>query len=579
MHQNSALKIEFIRKGESPSDLEFSDNVGQVNSDQISDCNSTGSIPDNQSGISDMEKSVDDYISNILKHHLWYHGMMFGGTVEKLLKWEHSYLVRRAIQRSSMKKTLCISVKIDGKVLNFQLTWNEDGWGSTKLVAKFPKMAQKRYAHIYQLLDAWSLSVNAITPVPRNRIVLHHSSITLGNKLGSGAFGEVYRAKYLPNGASESIEVAVKRAIGDAQRSTIQEFCHEAQVMGVLQHVNIVCLYGIASLEQPVMLVMELVTGGDLRLCREMLLNTFRDAHALNFEGAEINTHFRYMNNPIRFPNSLKFQKHLQTTHNISHRQLITFAADIASGMKHMAQRRVIHRDLAARNCLITNSLKIKISDFGLSHSGQEVIVKKLKKAPIRWLAPETLQKGIFNEKTDVWSYGVLLTEIINRCATDPLAPRTLKEVQEWIKESDHPHRIKNGEPKELADLVDICCDKNSITRPNFQTVRRRIRAILETANMLGPISGTLEMKKSEERKSSTSTDRKVSNTALMRKKSRDGKVKDRSTERKGGTQRRIVSHRRREIGPMKLPIGMSTPEKVSPQNMTSPATPPIPKT
>ncbi|PIC43077.1 hypothetical protein B9Z55_009955 [Caenorhabditis nigoni] len=536
MHQNNALKIEFIRKGESPSDLEFSDNVGQVNSDQISDCNSTGSIPDNQSGTSDMEKSVDDYISNILKHHLWYHGMMFGGTVEKLLKWEHSYLVRRAIQRSSMKKTLCISVKIDGKVMNFQLSWNEDGWGSTKLVAKFPKMTQKRYAHIYQLLDAWSLSVNAITPVPRNRIVLHHSSITLGNKLGNGAFGEVYKAKYLPNGASESIEVAVKRAIGDAQRSTIQEFCHEAQVMGVLQHVNIVCLYGIASLEQPVMLVMELVTGGDLR-------------------------------------------KHLQTTQNISHRQLITFAADIASGMKHMAQRRVIHRDLAARNCLITNSLKIKISDFGLSHLGQEVIVKKLKKAPIRWLAPETLQKGIFNEKTDVWSYGVLLTEIINRCATDPLAPRTLKEVQEWIKESDHPHRIKNGEPKELADLVDVCCDKNPITRPNFQTVRRRIRGILETANVLGPISGTLEMKKSEERKSSTSTDRKVSNTALMRKKSRDGKVKDRSTERKGGTQRRIVSHRRREMGPMKLPTGMSTPEKVSPQNMTSPATPPIPKT
>uniref|UniRef100_A0A1I7TBE2 Tyrosine-protein kinase n=1 Tax=Caenorhabditis tropicalis TaxID=1561998 RepID=A0A1I7TBE2_9PELO len=481
------------------SDLEISDNAGlQMPSDQMSDTNSTGSCPEN--GTSETETSEDEYISSILKYYPWYHGMMFNSTVEKLLKWEHSYLVRRTMHKS-IKKILCLSMKVDGRVFNCQLNLSDEGWGCSKLCEKFPTFPKQKYAHVYQILDALSLVANVVIPIPRRLLVLYHSSITLENQLGKGAFGEVFKGKYLAKGASEPIQVAVKRAIGDARKSTIQEFCHEAQVMSVLQHANVVCLYGLASLEQPLMLVMELINGGDLK-------------------------------------------KYLQTTSNIPNKQLIIFAMDIASGMKHLVMKKVIHRDLAARNCLITKALLVKISDFGLSVQGQEVVVKKLKKAPIRWLSPETLNKGVFNEKTDVWSYGVLLTELMTRCAADPLSPRNLKEVQKWIKEAEHPHRIENGEPKELAELVDSCCDK----------------------------------KKSEERKSSTSTDRKTSNTNLTRKRSRDGRPKDKSTERRTGTQRKQNTYRRKDKGQLKLPTAMSTnQERPSPPTIPSTVSPTTP--
>ncbi|KAF1761910.1 hypothetical protein GCK72_010169 [Caenorhabditis remanei] len=492
---------EFIKKRESSDDLEFSDNNGtQPASDLLTDLNSIGTYADNVSGASEFDKSVDDYIRQILKYHSWYHGMMFSGTFESMLTHEHSFLVRCSISRCSTKNYLYISTKLGrGEISHFLLDYNEEGWGCGKLLGSLPKTAKKRFVHIYQLLDAWSLLIKETIPVPRQQLVIYHSCVTLGNKLGCGAFGEVYKAKYLARGATEPIEVAVKKEVGTSTRSATKLFCHEAEIMGSLRHTNIVCLYGIASLEKPVMLVMELVTGGDL-------------------------------------------QKYLQQTLHISNKQLILFSLDIASGMAHLASKEFIHRDLAARNCLITKSLQVKISDFGLAHKGKEIRVKKLKKAPIRWLSPETLLKGIFNEKTDVWSYGVVLTELMTRCAADPLSPRTLKECHKWIKESEHPHKIENGEPKELAELVDICCDK----------------------------------KKSEERKSGNSADRKLPNTGLAQKKSKEGKL--RSTERKSKTQRRITSLlRRKEKGPLKLPTGMN-PNVERPSPPTLLQTPPIMK-
>ncbi|EFO91066.1 hypothetical protein CRE_31449 [Caenorhabditis remanei] len=187
------------------------------------------------------------------------------------------------------------------------------------------------------------------------------------------------------------------------------------------------------------------------------------------------------------------FQKYLQKTPNIPNKQIILFALDISKAMCHLASKSVIHRDLAARNCLITKDVRVKLSDFGLSVHGKQTVVKNLRKAPIRWLSPETLSKGIFNEKTDVWSYGVLCTELMTRCAADPLAPRDLKEAQKWIKEADHPHRIDGGEPRELIEIVDYCCEKSPSARPDFMIVRNKVHKLhqkfadLELAHALSP--------------------------------------------------------------------------------------------
>uniref|UniRef100_A0A1I7V535 Tyrosine-protein kinase n=1 Tax=Caenorhabditis tropicalis TaxID=1561998 RepID=A0A1I7V535_9PELO len=500
------------------------------------DLEHSGSFPDlKQSGVT----SDDEYIKTSLLQHAWYHGVMFGKVTEKLLKWENAYLVRRSVVKSN--RFLCVSANVEGKVTHFPLNVNLEGWSCPKLFEKFPQLNGKRFPHIFQLLDAWSLCTNYIVPVSRKSMVLSHSSITLENALGRGSFGEVFKAFYQAKEATEPIVVAAKRLIGDAKRPQLQDFCNEASVMAVLDHhSHIVSLYGFASLQMPLMLIMELVPGGDLK-------------------------------------------KYLKTTPSIPNKQILLFALDIASGMCHLASKKVIHRDLAARNCLITEELRVKISDFGLSVNETEITVKNLRKAPIRWLAPETLFKGIFNEKTDVWAYGVLLTELMTRCANDPLYPKDLKGVQRWIKESDHPHKIEHGEPMELAEVVDACCEKSISSRLDFRLARKKVAKIhqkmadQELANALSPNplsprpNYTLEKKKSEDwksnadRKTSIAADRRASNITLTRKKSRDGpKKKDKTKERKqkgmsGGTaadKKKLVSNRREKKA--NVPVGMS---------------------
>ncbi|EGT45550.1 CBN-KIN-21 protein [Caenorhabditis brenneri] len=543
--QNSCQTAEaIIGKRESNTNLNVDGLIpidgagGTAEGGNTTDLERSGSFPDLQHN--GLVTSDDEYVRNWLLQYAWYHGVMFGRVAEKLLIWENAWLVRRCVLKSS--RFLCVSANVDGKVTHFPLNVNVEGWCCARLLEKYPQLTGKRFPHIWQLLDAWSLCTNYIVPVPRPSTVLMHSAITLENALGRGSFGEVFKAKYMAKGATEAIEVAAKRLIGDAKRPQLQDFCNEASVMALLDHRNVVAFYGFAPLQTPLILVMELVPGGDLK-------------------------------------------KYLKNTPGIPNKQIVLFALDISSGMNHLASRKVIHRDLAARNCLITKDLRVKISDFGLSVNETEVTVKNLRKAPIRWLAPETLTKGIFNQKTDVWAYGVLVTELMIRCAHDPLHPRDLKNVAKWIKDSDHPHRIEDGEPRELAEIVDACCEKSISSRLDFQAVKKRVAKIhqkmadLELAHALSPNPNpatNIEKKKSEDRKSNTdrrsntSTDRRASNTTLTRKKSRDQtKRKERTNERKskgssGGMpgdkgKVKLVSNRRKEKNqPMQVPAGMS---------------------
>lgn len=136
-------------------------------------------------------------------------------------------------------------------------------------------------------------------PVPRSRKIVHHESLNYGQKLGKGAFGEVYKAKFMrKDGSADGMEVAVKQIIGAANKNLIQDFCQvnvqsfsifqkkvkfrtrcgrvavfrifyflqEAYIMSLLSHRNVIGLFGIATLKMPIVLIMELVPGGDLKV-------------------------------------------------------------------------------------------------------------------------------------------------------------------------------------------------------------------------------------------------------------------------------------------------------------------------
>ncbi|TNN17802.1 Epidermal growth factor receptor isoform 5 [Schistosoma japonicum] len=95
---------------------------------------------------------------------------------------------------------------------------------------------------------------------------------------------------------------------------------------------------------------------------------------------------------------------------------LLSWAEQIADGMSYLEMRGIIHRDLAARNVLVQTREHVQITDFGLAkmleRRDEDSVIVKAGRVPIRWLAIETLQYGIYSHKTDVWSYGITLWEV-----------------------------------------------------------------------------------------------------------------------------------------------------------------------
>uniref|UniRef100_A0AC34GPF0 Protein kinase domain-containing protein n=1 Tax=Panagrolaimus sp. ES5 TaxID=591445 RepID=A0AC34GPF0_9BILA len=118
-------------------------------------------------------------------------------------------------------------------------------------------------------------------------------------------------------------------------------------------------------------------------------------------------------------------------------KDILLISWQIANGMAHIAQHKLVHRDLACRNVLLTEDLRVKITDFGLccdcdhSYTYTGSISKRL---PIKWLAPEALLDRLFSEKSDVWSFGILIYEILT-CGIVPYATMSNEEMLEFLRD------------------------------------------------------------------------------------------------------------------------------------------------
>ncbi|XP_062608785.1 fibroblast growth factor receptor 4-like isoform X2 [Saccostrea cucullata] len=276
--------------------------------------------------------------------------------------------------------------------------------------------------------------------------------LQLGIDLGQGRFGKVMMARALNiNGNSDWEMVAVKTIRDCAIDAEKEDLYQELEIMRKIpHHPNVVDYLGCCTQQDPMYIIMEYVPGGNM----QQYLRKFRPSQQAT-------------NSEELVPPTAK--------------DLNSYALQISKGMEHLSSLNVIHRDLAARNILIDRKRVCKICDFGLARNveGEEVYERSSKgPQPIRWMAPESLSDQCFTRKSDVWSYGVLLWEIVTLGAT-PYPGMAAREVISTVMMGKWLSRPLHCKP-ELYALMVRCWDMMPQNRPSFNEISKSVETLLE---------------------------------------------------------------------------------------------------
>uniref|UniRef100_A0A8C7ZWL0 Tyrosine-protein kinase receptor n=1 Tax=Oryzias sinensis TaxID=183150 RepID=A0A8C7ZWL0_9TELE len=261
--------------------------------------------------------------------------------------------------------------------------------------------------------------------------------IALCRELGQGSFGMVYEgvAKGVVKDEPET-KVAVKTVNESASMRERIEFLNEASVMKEFNCHHVVRLLGVVSQGQPTLVIMELMTRGDLKSYLRSLRPKEQQWSSLSLP-------------PLK--------------------KMLQMAGQIADGMAYLNSNKFVHRDLAARNCMVAEDFTVKIGDFGMTRDIYETdYYRKGGKGllPVRWMSPESLKDGVFTTNSDVWSFGVVLWEIAT-LAEQPYQGLSNEQVLRFVMEGGLLEKPQNC-PDMLFELMRMCWQYNPKMRPSF---------------------------------------------------------------------------------------------------------------
>uniref|UniRef100_A0A8P4GFH5 receptor protein-tyrosine kinase n=1 Tax=Dicentrarchus labrax TaxID=13489 RepID=A0A8P4GFH5_DICLA len=260
------------------------------------------------------------------------------------------------------------------------------------------------------------------------------SSIHIERVIGMGEFGEVCSGRLRVQGKRE-IYVAIKSLKAGYSDKQRRDFLSEASIMGQFDHPNIIRLEGVVTR-------CELLTE-----CANSLVVVF------------VKNLFLLI-------------------------QLVGMLRGIASGMKYLSDMSYVHRDLAARNILVNSNLVCKVSDFGLSRVLEDdPEAAYTTRIPIRWTAPEAIAYRKFTTASDVWSYGIVMWEVVSYGER----PYWDMNNQDVIKAMEEGYRLPAPMdcPVVLHQLMLDCWERERAERPTFSQILNMLDKLIRNPGTL----------------------------------------------------------------------------------------------
>nr|XP_027792457.1 fibroblast growth factor receptor 3 isoform X4 [Marmota flaviventris] len=286
---------------------------------------------------------------------------------------------------------------------------------------------------------------------------LSRARLTLGKPLGEGCFGQVVMAEAIgidKDRAARPVTVAVKMLKDDATDKDLSDLVSEMEMMKMIgRHKNIINLLGACTQGGPLYVLVEYAAKGNLR---EYL-------RARRPPGMDYSFH------TCRLPEE-----------QLTFKDLVSCAYQVARGMEYLASQKCIHRDLAARNVLVTEDNVMKIADFGLARDVHNLDYYKKTtngRLPVKWMAPEALFDRVYTHQSDVWSFGVLLWEIFT-LGGSPYPGIPVEELFKLLKEGHRMDRPANC-THDLYMIMRECWHAVPSQRPTFKQLVEDLDRIL----------------------------------------------------------------------------------------------------
>jgi len=293
----------------------------------------------------------------------------------------------------------------------------------------------------YRAIELSAIMTNSAHPKSDDPFSIDYRELEIGQELGRGAFGVVYKAQWR-NGDCVVKQLDIDRTDQDA----VKQFLKEAETLkGLRMHPNVCSLLGVCTDPRyPVCIVMEYLPGGSL--------------------------HDYLAKGKLRVDAKVAVQLY----------------RDIASGMAHIHQEGLLHCDLACRNLLVQprgqNEVTVKIADFGLAKNteGGTYSLSSNSKFPIRWTAPEVFETGKMSKASDVWSFGVVMWEILEQKV--PYYELGNQDIAAAICNKGYrlAKPTKTECPDELYNIMMSCFSSKPEDRPSFVDLVHTFKSLVQ---------------------------------------------------------------------------------------------------